>query len=94
MSQAHPEPSMPGPGSADVGQVAGTDIACGQELEVLYQAQLAPPAPEPAARIGWDFGIPRLPSAGLRRHVLGAADDCHQAAGPFTRFASIRTAPR
>jgi len=37
------------------GSVVGTDIACGQELEVLYQAQLAPPAPEPAARIGWDF---------------------------------------
>jgi len=35
--------------------VVGTDIACGQELEVLYQAQLAPPAPEPAVRIGWDF---------------------------------------
>ena len=37
------------------GSVVGTDIACGQELEALYQAQLAPPAPEPAARIGWDF---------------------------------------
>src|SRR6516165_5880003 len=37
------------------GSVAGTDISCGQELEALYQAQLAPPAPEPAARIGWDF---------------------------------------
>ncbi len=35
--------------------MVGTDIACGQELEALYQAQLAPPAPEPAARIGWDF---------------------------------------
>ena len=68
------------------GSVVGTDIACGQEPEALYQAQLAPSAPEPAARIGWDFGIPRLPSAGLRRHVLAAADDSHQAAGPFTRF--------
>jgi NTE family protein len=37
------------------GSVVGTDIACGQELEALYQAQLAPPAPEPAARIGWHF---------------------------------------
>ena len=37
------------------GSVAGTDIASRQELEALYQAQLAPPAPEPAARIGWDF---------------------------------------
>src|ERR1700750_824981 len=37
------------------GSVVGTDIACGQELEALSQAQLAPPAPEPAARIGWDF---------------------------------------
>src|ERR1700722_3697003 len=37
------------------GSVVGTDIASGQELEALYQAQLAPPAPEPAARISWDF---------------------------------------
>ena len=37
------------------GSLVGTDIACGQDLEALYQAQLAPPAPEPAARIGWDF---------------------------------------
>jgi NTE family protein len=37
------------------GSVVGTDIACGQELEALYQAQLAPPAPEPAARIGWEL---------------------------------------
>jgi len=37
------------------GSLVGTDIACGQDLETLYQAQLAPPAPEPAARIGWDF---------------------------------------
>jgi NTE family protein len=37
------------------GSVVGTDIACGQELEALYQAQIAAPAPEPAARIGWDF---------------------------------------
>jgi NTE family protein len=37
------------------GSVVGTDIAAGQELEALYQAQLTPPAPEPAARIGWDF---------------------------------------
>ena len=35
------------------GSVVGTDIASGQQLEVLYQAQLAPPAPEPAARMGW-----------------------------------------
>ena len=41
------------------GSVVGTDVACGRELEALYQAQLAPPAPEPAARIGWDF-IARL----------------------------------
>ena len=37
------------------GSLVGTDIACGQDLEALYQAQLAPPAPEPAARIGWAF---------------------------------------
>jgi len=37
------------------GSVVGADITCGQELEALYQAQLAPPAPEPAARIGWGF---------------------------------------
>ena len=37
------------------GSLVGTDIACGQDLEALYQAQLAPPAPEPAARIGWHF---------------------------------------
>ena len=37
------------------GSVVGTDIACGQELEALYRAQLAPPAPEPAARIGLGF---------------------------------------
>ena len=37
------------------GSLVGTDIACGQDLEALYQAQLAPPAPEPAARIGWEF---------------------------------------
>ncbi len=35
------------------GSVVGADIAAGQELESLYQAQLAPPAPEPAARMGW-----------------------------------------
>jgi NTE family protein len=37
------------------GSVVGTDIASGQELDALYQAQLAPPTPEPAARISWDF---------------------------------------
>src|ERR1700757_3584673 len=37
------------------GPLVGTDIAGGQDLEALYQPQLAPPAPEPAARIGWDF---------------------------------------
>ena len=37
------------------GSAVGADITSGQELEALYQAQLAPPAPEPAARIGWDF---------------------------------------
>jgi NTE family protein len=35
------------------GSVVGADITCGQEPEVLYRAQLAPPDPEPAARIGW-----------------------------------------
>ncbi len=35
------------------GSVVGADIASGQELEALYQAQLAPPAPEPEARMGW-----------------------------------------
>ena len=37
------------------GSVVGTDIASGQEFEALYQAQLAPPAPEPVAGIGWGF---------------------------------------
>src|SRR3974390_2454424 len=46
------------------GSVVGTDIASGQELEALYQAQLAPPAPEPAARIGWGL---------IRRGPAGAA---------------------
>ena len=35
------------------GSVVGTDLTSGRELEALYQAQLAPPAPEPAARMGW-----------------------------------------
>ena len=35
------------------GSVVGADIACGQEPEALYRAQLAPLDPEPAARIGW-----------------------------------------
>ena len=35
------------------GSVVGADITSGQELEALYQAQLAPPVPEPAARLGW-----------------------------------------
>jgi NTE family protein len=35
------------------GSVVGADITSGHEPEALYQAQLAPPDPEPAARIGW-----------------------------------------
>jgi NTE family protein len=35
------------------GSVVGADITSGQQPEALYQAQLAPPDPEPAARIGW-----------------------------------------
>ncbi len=35
------------------GSVTGADITSVQEPEALYQAQLAPPDPEPAARIGW-----------------------------------------
>jgi len=35
------------------GSVVGADITSGQEPEALYQAHLAPPDPEPAARIGW-----------------------------------------
>ena len=35
------------------GSVVGADITSGQELEAVYQAQLAPPVPEPAARMGW-----------------------------------------
>ena len=35
------------------GSVVGADITSGQEPEALYQAQLAPPDPEPAARIDW-----------------------------------------
>ena len=34
------------------GSVVGAYITCSQEPEALYQAQLAPPGPEPAARIG------------------------------------------
>ena len=37
------------------GALVGADITSGQELEALYQAQLAPPEPEPPARVGWDF---------------------------------------
>jgi NTE family protein len=37
------------------GSVVGADITSGQALEALYQAQLAPPDPEPVARIGWGF---------------------------------------
>jgi len=39
--------------ATSAGSVVGADITSGQEPEVLYQAQLAPPDPEPAARIGW-----------------------------------------
>jgi NTE family protein len=35
------------------GSVVGADITSGQELDALYQAQLAPPVPESAARLGW-----------------------------------------
>jgi len=35
------------------GAVVGADLTGGQEPGALYQAQLAPPAPEPAARMGW-----------------------------------------
>jgi NTE family protein len=35
------------------GSIVGADITSGQEPEALYRAQLAPPDPEPAARIGW-----------------------------------------
>jgi NTE family protein len=34
------------------GSVVGADIASGQEPEALYRTQLAPPEPEPAARLG------------------------------------------
>lgn len=34
------------------GSVVGADLSCGEEPEALYRGQLAPPAPEPAARIG------------------------------------------
>jgi NTE family protein len=37
------------------GSVVGADITSGQEPEALYRAQLAPPDPEPAARIGWSL---------------------------------------
>jgi NTE family protein len=49
------------------GSVVGADITSGQELEALYQAQLEPPAPEPAARIGWDFIGRLLWDAGTSR---------------------------
>jgi NTE family protein len=35
------------------GSVVGADIACGQEPEALYQAELAPPDAGPVARMGW-----------------------------------------
>ncbi|HEY2505968.1 MAG TPA: patatin-like phospholipase family protein [Streptosporangiaceae bacterium] len=37
------------------GSVVGADLASGQDLETIYQTQLKPPAPEPAARMGWGF---------------------------------------
>jgi NTE family protein len=37
------------------GSMVGAGVACGQEPEALYQAQLAPPAGELSARIGWGF---------------------------------------
>src|SRR6516225_12132648 len=37
------------------GSVVGAGIASGQALEALYQAELEPPAPAPAFRIGRDF---------------------------------------
>jgi NTE family protein len=37
------------------GSVVGVGVASGQALEGLYQAELEPPAPGPAFRIGWDF---------------------------------------
>jgi NTE family protein len=54
------------------GSVAGADITSGQEPEALYQAQLAPPDPEPAARIGWGL-IGRLAwIASTSRHPVRA----------------------
>ena len=38
------------------GSVVGADIASGQQLEALYQAQLAPPAPSPPP--GWAGASP------------------------------------
>ena len=37
------------------GSVVGADITSGQDPEALYRVQLAPPEPEPAARIGLDL---------------------------------------
>ena len=69
------------------GSLVGTDIASGQELESLYQAQLAPPAPEPAARMGWGV-IGRL------LWVMGTSRDPVRARVRIGRWAlAARTMP-
>ena len=69
------------------GSVVGADIACGQEPEALYRAQLAPPDPEPAARIGWGV-IGRL------LWVMGTSRDPVRARARIGRWAlAARTMP-
>jgi NTE family protein len=69
------------------GSVVGADLASGQQLEALYQAQLAPPAPEPAARMGWGV-IGRL------LWVMGTSRDPVRARARIGRWAlAARTMP-
>jgi len=69
------------------GSVVGADITCGQEPEALYQAQLAPPDPEPAARIGW--GI-----VGRLAWVMSTSRDPVRARARIGRWAlAARTMP-
>jgi NTE family protein len=69
------------------GSVVGADITCGQEPEVLYRAQLAPPDPEPAARIGWGL-------VGRLTWVMNTSRDPVRARARIGRWAlAARTMP-
>ncbi len=54
------------------GAVVGADIACGRQAEALYQAQLAPPDPGPAARIGWGLSAMLMWVMGTSRNPVRA----------------------